>query len=91
MNKDVIENLDFKKEKIIKNNSTVLRYRSEHKIGEPYFNYILKFIIDGAMNENIICEIYSDWNGSETLPINFELSKAIYQKMCELKGVKDDE
>lgn len=93
MKKDVIEELGFKKEEINSNYKTSLVYKSEHKVGtgEPYFDYKIIFDIpkDIRQRENITCEILSMWNG-ETEPIDFELSKAIYKKMCELKGVEDD-
>ncbi len=91
MKKDVIEELGFKKEEINSNYKTSLVYKSKHKVGtgEPYFDYKIIFDIpkDIRQKDDITCRIFGMWNGSETLPIDFELSKAIYQKMCELKGV----
>lgn len=91
----MFEELGFKKEEINSMYKTYLVYKSKHKVGtgEPYFDYKIIFGIpkDIRQRENITCEILSMWNGSETLPIDFELSKAIYKKMCELKGVSKDE
>lgn len=94
MTKDVIEELGFKKEEINSDCEIILEYKSEHKVrtGEPYFDYKIMFYIPKNIRqkEDITCKILSMWNGSMSLPIDFELSKAIYQKMCELKRVEDD-